>query len=237
MTGCGLSNIGGPCSVDGESLGLHGRLSHIPADGVNGTAAWTDDGRYTLEISGVVSQTRVFGEKLRLTRRLTTAYGDNAVTVRDTIENVGFTPAPCLLLYHINLGWPLIDTGAQIEAVPHTVTPQNARAAEGLAEWMRFTPPAPGFAEQVFYHEIPADRDGLATLTVRNGARAVSVGYRVAELPWLIQWRMLGQGEYVTGLEPANGFPEGQARLAERGMVRRIAPGEAFETLVRIAFT
>ena len=100
---------------------------------------------------------------------------------------------------------------------------------------MLIDPPAPDFAEQVFYHEIPAGPDGLATMRLQNGARAVSVSYRVAELPWLVQWRMLGQGEYVTGLEPANVFPEGQASLAERGLVHRLAPGETLDTLLQIA--
>jgi len=235
LTGCGLANVGTPCVAGGESLGLHGRLSHLPAEEVNATAGWTAEGRYALEISGVVSETRVFGTKLRLRRSIATALGDNRITVRDTVENTGFAPAPCLLLYHINLGWPLVDAGARLEAEPHRVVPRDARATAGLERWMLIDPPAPDFAEQVFYHEIPAGPDGLATMRLQNGARAVSVSYRVAELPWLVQWRMLGQGEYVTGLEPANVYPEGQASLAERGLVRRLAPGETLETLVRIA--
>jgi hypothetical protein len=235
LTGCGLANVGSPATANGEALGLHGRLSHTPAEEVNATAGWNAAGQYALEISGVVAETRVFGEKLRLTRHITTALGDNSITVRDTVENAGFAPAPCMLLYHINLGWPLVDAGARLEAAPHRVVPRDARAAEGIEEWMTILPPTPDFAEQVFYHEIPAGSDGLATMRLRNGAREVSVSYRVAELPWLVQWRMLGQGEYVTGLEPANALPEGQATLAERGLLRRLAPGETFETFVRIA--
>jgi hypothetical protein len=61
------------------------------------------------------------------------------------------------------------------------------------------------------------------------------VTYRVAELPYLIQWKMMGQGEYVVGLEPANCFPEGQAQNAERGTLRMIAPGERVETYLRLS--
>ena len=32
MIGCGLDNVGAACSDDGEDLGLHGRLSHTPAE-------------------------------------------------------------------------------------------------------------------------------------------------------------------------------------------------------------
>lgn len=237
LTGCGLSNVGGPGTANGEAHGLHGRLSHTPADAVNGTAGWNEAGQYTLEIAGVMSQGRVFGENLKLTRRITTAFGENAITVRDTVENCGFARTPCMLLYHINLGWPLVDTDAVFESVPHKVIPRDDHAAKGLAEWMKILPPTPNFAEQVFYHEIPAGEDGIASMVLRNRKLSARVSYRVAELPWLVQWKMMGQGEYVTGLEPANCFPEGQARMAERGLLRHLAPGESFETFLQIALS
>ena len=46
---------------------------------------------------------------------------------------------------------------------------------------------------------------------------------------------MMGQGEYVVGLEPANCFPEGQEKIARMGLLRQLAPGETVETLVKLA--
>lgn len=237
LTGCGLTNVGGPNTVNGETHGLHGRLSHLPAEEVNSSAEWTDDGNYTLNISGRVRQAKAFGENLVLTRRLTTVMGSSELILRDTIENRGFRPEPCMLLYHINLGWPLVDDGAVLEAPPHPVEPQTDHAAKGLDAWTRITPPVPGMAEEVFYHTLPADEQGMACMRLKNPRLGLSftVTYRVAELPWMIQWKMMGEGEYVLGLEPANCFPEGQERFARRGLLRHLEPGESFETFLRLA--
>ena len=237
LTGCGLCNVGGPNTSGGEEHGLHGRLSHLPAEAVNTDASWTDDGRYTLSISGRVRHSKVFFENLVLTRRITATLGEPAITVCDTIENRGYAAVPLMLLYHLNLGWPLVDAGARLEMPRHTVTPQNDHAAAGLAEWDKITGPLPGFAEQVYYHALPKNRQGFASARLVNEklGLAFCVSYRVAELPYLIQWKMMGQGEYVVGLEPANCFPEGQAQNAERGTLRMIAPGERVETDLRLS--
>lgn len=237
LTGCGLANVGGPVEAGAERHGLHGRLSHIPAEEVNTSAGWTGDGRYELSVSGRVRHSKVFGENLVLTRRITTALGDDSITVCDTVENQGYSPAPLMLLYHINLGWPLVDKGACLEAVPHEVTPQNDHSASGLGAWPDVSAPIPGFREQVYYHAIPGDQNGLASVRLSNPqlGLAFQVTYRTAELPYLIQWKMMGQGEYVVGLEPANCYPEGQARMAEKGLLRHIAPGEKAETYLKLA--
>jgi len=236
LTGCGLLNVGGPNTADGERHGLHGRLSHIPAEEVNTTAGWTPDGTYALTASGRMRHAKVFGENLVATRTITTAFGDPSITVRDTIENQGFSPSPLMLLYHINLGWPLVSEDSTLQAPHHEVTPQNAHSATGLEAWSRMTAPVPGFREQVYYHTLPPDKNGLASISMANphARLAFRVTYRVAELPYLIQWKMMGEGEYVVGLEPANCYPEGQETFARRGLLRTLQAGEKIETYLKL---
>ena len=238
LTGCGLTNVGGPNSAPDGTHGLHGRLSHLPSEEVNTKADWTDDGTYQLSVTGRVRQSKVFGENLLLSRQITTSLGDASITVRDTVQHQGFAPSPLMLLYHVNLGWPLVDEGATLEAPPHEVTPQNAHAAAGLADWPHISAPIPGFGEQVYYHALPPeDAQGLASVRLVNPrlGLAFKVSYRTAELPYLIQWKMMGQGEYVVGLEPANCYPEGQDKIARRGLLRHLAPGETSEMLVKLS--
>jgi hypothetical protein len=89
----------------------------------------------------------------------------------------------------------------------------------------------------VYYHALPSDPQGLATVRLSNRrlGLALRVTYRTAELPYLIQWKMLGQGEYVVGLEPANCYPEGQAQAAKRGLLRHLAPGGMIETFLQLS--
>ena len=108
LTTCGMTYSSHPCVDEGESLGLHGRVSNIPADDVNVIKEWRGDD-YSLEISGRVRETRVFGENLILNRTIATSLGARSLHIRDRIENVGFRPSPLMMLYHINIGWPVIS--------------------------------------------------------------------------------------------------------------------------------
>lgn len=234
LTGCGLVNVGGPSTVNGDNHGLHGRLSHLPAEEVNTTAAWRDDQSYVLSVTGRVRHTKVFGEKLHLTRHITTALNDNSITVRDTIENCGFDETPMLLLYHINLGWPLVDEGAYLESNAHEVKAFTPVSEVGIARWNQIEAPTPGFQEQLFIHTATAAPEASIRLVNPKLGLALRVAHDTSELPYLAQWKMMGQGEYVLGLEPANCMPDGYSANAERGTLRLIAPGAKVETYVKL---
>ena len=237
MTSCGLINVGGPCETAEGCQGLHGRADHIPADDVATRCEWLPDGRYEMAVSGTISHTRVFGEKLIVRRTIRTWVGAPEIEIVDRTTNEGFATMPLMQLYHMNYGWPLVDEGAELVTAAHEVVPQNDYCRANLADWAKITAPIPGFAEQVFYHDIPADADGMCRAAIRNARRGIelTVSFRKAELPYLVQWKMTGQGEYVCGLEPGNCFPEGQEAIAKRGLLRHIEPGQTVETLVRVS--
>jgi hypothetical protein len=50
--------------------------------------------------------------------------------------------------------------------------------------------------------------------------------YRAAELPYLAQWKMMGAGDYVCALEPANQWETPRHKLREEGRLRFLSPGE-----------
>ena len=54
----------------------------------------------------------------------------------------------------------------------------------------------------------------------------VSIKYRRSEYPILVQWKMMGEGLYVVGLEPANCHVEGRCAERERGTLQILQPGE-----------
>ena len=236
LTSCGLINVGGPCEANGDSHGLHGRLSHIPATEVNTECKWLDDGTYQLTVSGKVIHSRVFGEQLCLTRKITCIAGVNTITIEDSVENTGFAEQPMMLLYHMNFGWPLVNENSYLTPANHPVTPQGDVAARGLGNWDKMEPCAPGFAEQVFYHDIPADAEGMSAISLINPDEKVklTVGCRKAELPYIVQWKQMGQGEYVLGIEPGNCIPENQNNNRDKGILRTISPGETVNHKVTV---
>lgn len=228
LTSCGLSNVGGPCETAGGSHGLHGRISHIPATEVNTSARWQNDSEYILSVSGRVNHSKVFGEKLVLSRQISVIAGCNTIFIDDQIENCGFSEEPFMMLYHMNFGWPLVNENSFISPVDHRVTPQGEVAAAGLKQWDKMQLPTAGFAEEVFYHDIPADADGMVAISLNNPDEKIrlTIACNKAELPYFAEWKQMGQGEYVLGLEPANCVPENQNTNRQKGILRTIAPGQ-----------
>lgn len=235
MTGCGLTTAGAAGEDDGESLGLHGRLSHLPAWHVSIHEAWDGDD-CSFQVDGEMRQARVFGENLLLKRRISTGLGSNCISVQDVVENLGTAASPLMLLYHINLGFPLLDEASELLTEPHPVEPRDAAAETGLQDWMRFQKPTPAYVEQVFYHDLPADKNGWASVQLINRSRklGLAVRFQKSTLPNFVQWKMMGQGTYVLGLEPANCQVGGRSQERTRGTLQLLQPGEVRKFLVEI---
>jgi Domain of unknown function (DUF4432) len=227
---CGLRNVGPPGEREGEAFGLHGRASHIPASSISHDAFWDEEGG-VLEAGGQIRESRVFGPNLVLRRRISARVGESRVRIEDEVENEGFEPEPLMVLYHINLGWPLLNETSRLVGPGRPGKPPEPRDEEartGLETWDRFAPPTPGFAERIFYHRPTPGADGLAQARLENPALglAFTVEFSPDELPEFVQWTMTGEGTYVLGLEPATCRTEGQAAEEAAGRVVRLEPGE-----------
>jgi galactose mutarotase-like enzyme len=183
-------------------------------------------------ITGQLRQARVFGEVLVLRRRISARMGESRLFIEDTVTNEGYQATPLMLLYHVNFGFPVLSEHSQLLAASARVQPRTEVAAAGLADYTRFQPPTPGYEEQVFYHTLKVDADGYAQAALvnrqfRNGQGLGGyVRFRAAELPWLVQWKMMGQTHYVCGLEPATNWADGRSRERAEGRLILLEPGE-----------
>ncbi len=243
LTTCGLQNVGLPSEDEGTRHGLHGRISNIAARNVTHRVIEAD-GRFVAEVTGEMRETDVFGADLLLRRRITLPMGEAVVHVRDEVINQGHAPAGLMLLYHVNLGYPVVAEGAVLITPPAEVTPRDDNAARGLDQRAEFPPPQDGFVENVFRHELAATEAATVSASVVNpgfeptGGIGVSVSWDPRQLPRMWQWRMLGPGMYVTGLEPANCELAGRAAEREAGTLQILRPGERreFGIAIRVTF-
>ena len=235
MVGCGLDNVGLPCTDAGEELGLHGRLSHIPAELISCGGAWHGD-EYEMWVEGEVRHYKVFGADLVLRRRISTTLGSDVVSIADTIANAGTESAPLQILYHCNFGYPVVSADTELWLDTEHSEPRDEAAAPGFGEHTRFQPPTAGYAEQVFYHHPRAGEGGYAVAALVNGALhfGAYVRFRTAELPHLVQWKMMGERTYVVGLEPANCWVQGRAHDRQTGALQFLAPGKRVSTHLQI---
>ena len=229
LTTCGLTWMGAPDTDDGVELGLHGRYSNTPAAAVRGWAEWDGDA-YVLSVQGEVRESVVFGENVVCRRKISAVLGENRLIVEDAITNEGFSASPHMVLYHVNLGFPIVDAGSRVVVPAELTEPRDDESARGGDRWMCVEEPVVGYREKVYFHRVAPDPDGSATVAVVNptldGGLGVYVRYRPDQLPQLVQWKMMGAGTYVVGLEPANARVMGRSVERAAGRLQMIEPGE-----------
>jgi len=200
LTTCGLRNVGSPCDEKGESFGLHGRISNTPAEEVCATTEWIDD-KPVLTVSGKMREARLFGENLILKRNIICKYGENKITIQNTVENCGFKPEALMLLFHFNLGHPLLNEDTILVTPTEKLTPRDQEAVKGEAVYNQCQQPTPGYSEQVFYHDLASDRNGetCAALMNKKLELGVAIRFNKNQLFNFTQWKQMGEGEYVYG--------------------------------------
>ncbi|MFF4597639.1 aldose 1-epimerase family protein [Amycolatopsis sp. NPDC001319] len=212
--------------------GLHGRVANIPARLHGYGSTWEGD-RCVLWAEGEVRQAAVFGENLTLTRRIEADLGGNEIRLVDTVHNPAFEPMPHMFLYHINLGWPLLDEGARFVApVARTVWQSDSVASQGVDHRV-LPPPIPGFVEQVYEHELTS---GTAAIVNERLGLAVSVHWSQDEFPCFFEWLNLRAGNYAVGLEPSTHHVGGESSAREDGSMTWLEPGESrtYRTAFRV---
>ena len=111
---CGLTHIGVPETDENETRGLHGRIGNIAAAVESIVQPDPVNGKLDMSITALMKESRAFGPNLELRRTISGTLGRAVIRIRDVVTNCGKSPAPHMLLYHINCGWPLVDEGTEI---------------------------------------------------------------------------------------------------------------------------
>ena len=239
VTTCGLRQTGWPCTCDGEDFGLHGRISNTPAGNVSARACWQDDD-YIMEVRGQMRESVLFGENLLLERTIATRLGYNKFTISDTITNEGFRPEGIMVLYHFNFGFPLVDEGARIEMPEAEPITETEVAAKGVDTLRLLHAPVLGYAEQCFFMDFKKEKKVRVGITNERLAhlKGIYLEYDKSQLPWFTIWKMLGESDYVIGLEPGTCYPMSRERAKREGRLVMLNPFESYtaEIEVGIAF-
>jgi hypothetical protein len=136
-----------------------------------------------------------------------------------------------MILYHINFGYPLLQSGGEIIAKLAGVRPRDEAAKKGLDRHLQIEPPQKDWDNQVFFLDLTSDAEGTTAVGVVNRTLAIGAVIRLnkLELPKLVQWKQMGVGYYALGLEPANCWVDGRAEERRRGTLQIIEPGETRE--------
>ena len=219
---CGLESNGAPEHDENGQLvhPLHGRIGNLPADSL---AIEYDEASGRLELIGEICESKLFFKNLKLRSRLRVQAGSGQIDLLDDVTNQLSTSTTMQLLYHINLGTPLLGDGAVVEAPIAELAPKDALAASEIEDWNRYGEPESGYNERVYFAKLVADDSNESTVMLRDAAstHGFAVNINTTGLPRFIVWKNTGDERdgYVTGLEPATNFPYQKSYEAEQGRV------------------
>ena len=239
LTTCGLTWAGAACSDEGVDLGLHGRGAFLPAETVSAAGEWVGD-RYVIRVEGKVREARVFGPNMVLVRKIQTELGSNKMMIEDAITNEGWSDSPLMMLYHFNVGFPVLDDGSRLVSTSVRYVPRDKDAWDRHEEFTRFGPPERAFREKVYFHDVAVDKEGYAHVGIINerfdGGKGIGVSlkFRKDQLSRLIEWKMTGEGEYAVGMEPANCLVMGRAKEREWNTLQILKPGESKKVQIEL---
>jgi len=213
---------------------LHGLIANTPAHRVE---LIVDEDADSLTLRGVVDESRFHFQSLRLTTSISTKLGSNEFTWSDEVENFGGRDASMQMLYHFNIGQPLLRAGTQITAPVRAVAPQTKVAAkEGVETWNIIPPPRPESAEQVFGLDLTADNAGETHVLVSGLANdeAVRLRFNKRTLPCLTVWRNTPAESdgYVLGIEPGTNYPNPRTFEQQHGRAITLKSGEQWRASV-----
>jgi hypothetical protein len=237
LTTCGLSHVGGGEEDEYGKRGLHGRISNIPAEVISIDQPDPMGGKLDMSITAKVTQSIVFGSRLELKRTISGHIGQARIKIHDEVTNRGNTPAPHMILYHCNFGWPLVDEGTDIVwkgQWQSRDSDMDRSIFNNEHDFRKCQAPLDGHngtGEACAFIDVTADNVGVYKCGLYNSKLnlAIAMQFKKDQLPWLANWQHWGKNEYVTALEPGTNPPIGQAKARQQKELIYIAPGQSVQ--------
>lgn len=234
----GLSNVGGFCEEKETYHYAHGSMKNIPAENVSARTVWEGQ-KCRIAIEGQMRESAFFGRNLLLQRRIETMAGSRVLHIYDCIENQDFEPARLMLLYHMNIGFPLLAEGAELLA--HVVESETLSKHTALhdVDYRIMTAPQDGNEEYLYAHILKKNADGTAAAGLFNKKRklGIYVRYNAEILKYLVEWKSMKSGDYALGILPSTCRPVGRNNAIENGDVIELKPFGKMETDMEIGIT
>lgn len=211
---CGLDTVGG------RKEPIHGKIHDIPADIKK---VYADEN--CVEIIGEVRQSELFGENLLLKRKIYTEYGSGELLIDTVIENQGYKDAEYCLLFHMNIGYPMLDSGVKIKSPVTSTYPRTENAKRLLSKCFEITQPKDDAEEAVYFHTV---EKGEIEVINEKLKKSVKFEYDEKMLPYFIEWRSLISGDYGLGIEPSTTTLDSDFKL------KTLKAGEKHEYKIKI---
>ena len=230
VTTCGTDNVG-PATA---RSGLHGRHSHLPATDVRHSTS-RDGDAVVCRVTGTIEDVSMFGRRVLVHRTIETRTDSPLVLLRDLVENVGWTATAVPVLYHVNLGAPLVRPGTRVRCASERT--QEREPAPWVPDPTLLPEPLDGPEEAVFEHVRPRAEDGWGRVEVGHPDDDLTavVRWSVASLPRLYQWVWPARRGWGLGIEPSNAALSGPEQQAPGSGAPLLVAGASVTTEVSVS--
>ena len=186
---CGLDSAG-----ERQGFDEHGSIHNTPAEILR-----AECNEQEIIVEAVIRDTEICGKNLVLRRRITALIGGDTVSVHDTLTNDTYRDEEYCLLYHVNIGYPMLDAGARIVADTDICQPRTPWAEKNVDTAYVITAPTPNMEETCYYL---APKSSQVSLVNEKIGRKFTVSYSGDTLPNFLEWKNMTSGDYALGLEP-----------------------------------
>lgn len=248
LTTCGPLHIGAPPPESdpgppeaARQNSLHGHFSNTPAAVESIVNPDPRGRRLEMRLDLIIRCVTMFGPSVEVRRSIVGKLGEPTISVHDRVTNICDFAVPHHWLYHVNLGYPLLDEGAKLIYGGaydwHWDAGTPPSDAPTLGNFARYkTIPAPMKAHacegQRGVIVVPKATRGRVTVGIvnRKANLGLELSYPAAQLPRLANWQNYGpRGCYVTGLEPFNGSLRWDGKDRHPAAKSKLRPGQTAE--------
>ena len=199
---CGLDCVGAR-----EGYELHGSHHNTPAKVTR--AECSEKG---ILVEAEMSETELFGKNLAFRRRVFSAVGSDTLEICDTLENRGAREEEYCLLYHVNVGYRMLDEGAELVDDAEEVIPRTAWAEKHMKDRRKMTASVPNQEEMCYFLRLKTPAVSLVNKAL---GKTFSLAWSGDTLPHFVEWKSMAAGDYALGLEPCTTELDGRFAMCK----------------------
>ena len=214
---CGLDSMG-----TREGFEQHGTYHNTPA---KVTSLNNEDGK--LQVTAKIECSALFGKELLMKRTVTILNNDGKILLEDTLLNRGTKTEDYCVLYHVNLGYPMLDEGLEIIDDPESVVPVGEHAEKTFPNRTVFSAPIDNEPESCYF--LTNKTNKVSAVNKKLGKK-FTLSYSKDTLPGLVQWHSPASHDYALGIEPATSL------LCEGFEYRKLEPKNSVDFFLELNF-
>ena len=215
---CGLDSVGGR-----EGYELHGTHHLSVASLIH--AEVNEEG---IVMEAVMHESALFGKNLLFRRKITSAIGEETLHIEDVLMNEDAEDVNYCLLYHVNIGYPMLDEGAKIVADVSSFEPRTPWAEENKETMLQMSLPSPKMEECCYFLHLASP---CISLENPKNKKCFTLTYSGETLPEFVEWKSMASGDYALGLEPST------TKLDDAFAYRVLRSGESVRFSLNLSVT